>query len=49
MTERKPKPVKVRCMDCAELVMEDMWCPRYQRDILDPYLEIRCRGYVRIK
>ncbi len=49
MTERKPKPVKVKCIHCAELDMVDMFCPRHYKDIFDPYKEIRCRGFVRIK
>ena len=47
--ERKAKPGRVRCIDCKEFDILDMWCPRYARDVREPYEEIRCRGFVVIK
>jgi hypothetical protein len=45
----KPKPIKVKCMDCRDFDVYDMYCIAKHKDIPDPYHEVRCRGFVRIK
>ncbi len=45
----KPPKEKVRCMDCDEFDIRDMFCIPNQKDVQDPYELIRCRRFVRIK
>ena len=47
--DMKPQKEKVKCMDCAEFDIKDMFCPPGQKDIIDPYEMRRCPGFVRIK
>jgi len=47
--DKKPHREKVRCMDCAEFDIQDMWCIPKGKDVLDPYEELRCQRFVRIK
>ena len=47
--QSKPPREKVRCMDCEEFDIVDMWCVPKGKDILDPYEMIRCRRFVKIK
>lgn len=45
----KPPKEKVKCMDCDEFDIKDMWCVPNGKDIQDPYELLRCRRFVRIK
>ncbi len=44
--KKNPKP-KVKCMDCQEFEIIDMWCIPKKKDIQDPYEMIVCRRFVR--
>ena len=47
--DMKPPKEKVKCMDCDEFDMKDMFCIPGQKVILDPYEEKRCAKFVPIK
>jgi len=47
--DRKPPKPKVRCMDCDNFDMPDLWCPIGKKDIQDLYEMRRCRWFVKIK
>ena len=49
MTEKSPKPGKVKCIKCGRFDIYDLWCPSYQRDIREPYQEINCKRFVVMK
>ena len=46
---KKPPKEKVRCMDCAEFDIQDMWCIPKKKDVQDPYEQLRCQRFVKIK
>ena len=48
MSQLKVERPKVRCMDCKWLVIEDLWCESFKRDlaqIRDIYEEKPCRRF----
>ena len=47
--DQKAPKEKVRCIDCAELDMVEMWCIPKAKDIQDPYEMFRCTRFVKIK
>lgn len=48
VVRRSPRPT-VRCMDCEDFDILDMYCLSYHKDIVDPYDEIQCRRFNRIR
>lgn len=44
---QKPLKEKVKCMDCGDFEIIDMWCVTKSKDIQDPYEMIVCRRFVR--
>ena len=47
--DKKPVKEKVRCMDCDDFDIQDMYCIPKKKDVQDPYVLLRCSRFVRIK
>ncbi len=44
----KPPRPTVRCIDCEDFDILDMYCLAYHKDVHDPYVDITCRRFTRI-
>jgi len=47
--DKNPPKEEVKCMDCDDFDIRDMYCIAKQKDVIDPYEKLRCRRFVMIK